>query len=283
MNKVLILREKYPKVGKQIFESFVDGDKTPTKKYLGYMLKMWVNKKGQSYSSNKLITLVQNFDNLLPYIENKDIYSVFYESFPNLINTLVSAEILKEEKTFNKLEHINVIYEDENVLFLLPKTYRGSTKYGYGTKWCTAMTTTDLYFKKYTNGGSLCYLIDKNNGKDKGYNKIAFYLENGQELEGNFSIWNESDLQTKSKVLFDKGWDETLIVQLVFKYRIFSLQLSIYKKTKDEVNKAIKSIENINLDELFINIQKLEKYYNEDHSLERNIINNFIETLKDRL
>ena len=46
MNKVLVLREKYPKnKSKRFFDGFVDADKTPTKKYLAYMLKIMVNQK----------------------------------------------------------------------------------------------------------------------------------------------------------------------------------------------------------------------------------------------
>ncbi len=50
------------------------------------------------------------------------------------------------------------------------------------------------------------YLIDKKGQKERGYNKVAFYLEFGKELEGSFTIWSETDSQINSEILIKKGW-----------------------------------------------------------------------------
>ena len=44
MSKVDELRVKYPRVSEATFTKLVGGDRTPTKKYLEYMLKMWTSK-----------------------------------------------------------------------------------------------------------------------------------------------------------------------------------------------------------------------------------------------
>ena len=84
MSKVAELREKYQKVTNYIFEKLESGDQTKTKKYLEYMLKTWSNKKECNYPSNsymKLVNTVNEFDKLLPYIQNKDIYHPDYYDF----------------------------------------------------------------------------------------------------------------------------------------------------------------------------------------------------------
>lgn len=280
MNKILILKEKYPKVNSSIFNSFVEGDETPTKKYLAYMLKVWTNKKGSSYTSNKLVQTVRKFEELLPYITDKDIYSPNYEKFDYLVNIVTKAEELKEEKTFVKTDHIKVIYEDDDILLVYPKTYKGSTKYGYGTKWCTASVSTDNYYKNYICKGNLGYLIDKKGQKERGYNKVAFYLEFGKELEGSFTIWSETDSQINSENLIKKGWDESTIIKIIMNFRLFSIEQTKYKIISLNVENTIKKIKSIDFENLFSNLKKLENYENESHYNDRVIVENFIEKIK---
>ena len=61
MSKVQELREKYPSVTQLTFDKLANADKTPTKKYLEYLLKMWSNKSetGCLNSTNQLVELVK--------------------------------------------------------------------------------------------------------------------------------------------------------------------------------------------------------------------------------
>jgi predicted nucleotidyltransferase len=45
MSKVDDLRQKYQQIAKSTFNKFEEGDTTPTKKYLEYMLKSWVDRE----------------------------------------------------------------------------------------------------------------------------------------------------------------------------------------------------------------------------------------------
>ena len=58
MSKVEELKAKYPKITAAVFNRFVEGDKTKTKKYLPFMLKTWVNKTSEITNSIHLIQLV---------------------------------------------------------------------------------------------------------------------------------------------------------------------------------------------------------------------------------
>jgi hypothetical protein len=50
----------------------------------------------------------------------------------------------------------------------VPETYAASCKLGQGTKWCTATTENDYYYKQYTRGNKKLYIfINKQNKNEK--------------------------------------------------------------------------------------------------------------------
>ena len=104
MAKVDTLIEKYKgQISARTINALNDGDTTKTKKYLEYMCKMWLEVR----RAHQVIKPVMEFDSLLPYIENKDIYHSDYSDINFLFETLEEAKELKEEKTFNlSLIHI---------------------------------------------------------------------------------------------------------------------------------------------------------------------------------
>ena len=136
MSKVDELRKKYPNVTTVTFNKFVNGDKTNTKKYLPFMLKTWVNRNGYISTSADLVKLVNMFDELLPYIENKDIYSKDYENIKYFVDVINKAVDVKEEKSFVREEHVNILEETDEYILLQPKTHKGSLVYGAKTRWC---------------------------------------------------------------------------------------------------------------------------------------------------
>ena len=118
MSKIEKLKEKYKgSVPTRTFNILAENDTTPTKKYLDYMCNQWISVRNSSTVSKT----VMEFDSLLPYIENKDIYSSDYSAFFDLMVAITNAKEVKEEKTFKKEEHVDVIYEDDSVLLLSPK------------------------------------------------------------------------------------------------------------------------------------------------------------------
>ena len=148
MSKVEELRIKYPKITKVTFDKFVGADYTPTKKYLEFMIKTWVNKPSLTFNLTTplIVNVVKKFDTLLPYIENKDIYHKDYADFYFLTKVINDAETLKDEKTFVREDHVNVLAENDRHILLQPVTHRGSLKYGAGTKWCTASKNSPEVF-----------------------------------------------------------------------------------------------------------------------------------------
>lgn len=78
-----------------------------------------------------------------------------------LSKTVENAIQAKLDSEFNRNEHIRVLYEDANYLFLEPITHIGSQKYGANTRWCTTMRNESGTFKRYVNNGYLAYLIKR--------------------------------------------------------------------------------------------------------------------------
>jgi hypothetical protein len=70
--------------------------------HLDYMLKIWHNRDIQpiTVTTTKIIQLVTLFDELLPFIVNKDIYSKDYSDLSTLKCVVENAELVKDEKSF---------------------------------------------------------------------------------------------------------------------------------------------------------------------------------------
>jgi hypothetical protein len=266
MSKITDLKEKYLTITENTFNRFVSGDKTPTKKYLEFFLKSWVNRKTNHCPTtiDNLISLVNKFDELVPYIEKKDIYDPIYKNLMVLKNEIERVEIIKEEKTFDRDEHCRVLIETDDYLLIRPKTLRGSLKYGSSTKWCVASKNDTGTFKTYTNEGLLLYLIDKSNTKKSLVNKVAFYLRYGKpSFNEKIELYNTYDTKISNESsLVDGGWDIEIIANALQIFRSYHNYMSGFKQSKDYVTKIINSINNINVDRLEVDLRVIGR--NED-------------------
>lgn len=161
MAKIDKIKEKYKDtISTRTFNALNKGDTTDTKKYLDYMCQIW----GEIRNSGHVISYIKEFDELLPYIENKDIYSKKYRDVNYLYSSIERAREIREEKTFKKSDHIETIIDDENVLVLYIKTKRGSNKYGKNTRWCIS-GDYDNRFNSYNKSNYIIFLIHKHSNR----------------------------------------------------------------------------------------------------------------------
>lgn len=283
MSKVDELRLQFPKIRKSTFDKFVDGDRTNTKKYLKFMLKTW-NNPIRSYSignSDDLVKLVNMFDDLLPYIKNKDIYSREYEDIGHFTNVIDIAIEEKNEKTFVREEHVNVIYECDNYILLEPKTHRGSLKYGANTKWCTASIKDESTFLRYNQGGFLAYLISKNKDKSGEFEKVAFYsAKNDDPFAHSMDIYNTVDKRITYYALVDAGWNGSEMFQIISMYKAHFINWRVVFSAKENIRKTLLNISNINFDNLKQSLNVIEKSNNNDYIEDiKNRLNNFVKSI----
>jgi hypothetical protein len=276
MAKVDELRVKYNTITERTFTKFNMADTTPTKKYLEWMCKTWVNKPSYptptSITATKIIDTVQKFEKLNNYLSDKDIYSKENSDFESLIRKLDSAEKIKTEKEFVKEGNIEVLIENDDYVLLRPITHVASLRYGSQTRWCTASKNNASTFHSYVMSGYLLYLINKKSGIGNNYNKIAFYLRfgDGGPLQDQIEIYNQNDTRVNCSTLISNGWDEDEITKIIMHARICGVAYQKWAKSKKQVEDTIKSIKAINLDLFFKNLNIVsnhkavdEKFYND--------------------
>jgi hypothetical protein len=285
MSKVVELRAKFPKVTNATFIKMVEFDFTGTHKYLEYMLKSWISRNGygMNHSIAQLFNEVKRFDGLLPYHVTKDIYSQEFNSYPKLVEMNDKAQIVKDDKTFVREEHANVLYEDDELIMVSPKTHRGSLKYGAGTTWCTASKSNPNTFQNYSKNGCLVYLIDKTESKTKNFQKIAFYNNSGHSLSGEISIYTQNDNETNESRLVEKGWKPEKLAELMLRFRAYHVDRETIKRAKSKVESLIDAMKNINLDELHSNLKYLEKRGESEFKDVDNLVNTFVSTVEKSL
>jgi hypothetical protein len=262
MSKVDDLRNKYKPVSNSSFSKFVEADSTPTKKYLDFMLKTWEDRKtgGPYRTTGSIIDIVNKFHDLTPYIENKDIYSKeYYGNFGKLIEVIEVAEVVREEKNFNKGEHINVLLETSEFLLLQPKTHKGSMKYGANTKWCTTSKNNESIFNRYTRDGFLGYLIDKTETKTGDYKKVALYLEyNSGGINDNVKLYDVKDKYATEDDLIQSGWDIEKLFEIITMFRYHFIKSKENKKSKDFVNVFVNTLNKLDFNKFEFHMNKLD-------------------------
>jgi len=262
MSKVDDLRNKYKSVSNSSFSKFEEADFTPTKKYLDFMLKTWEDRKTEApyRTTGSIIDAVHKFHNLIPYIENKDIYSKeYYGNFGKLTDVIEAAEVVREEKNFNKEEHINVLLETDEFLLLQPKTHKGSIKYGANTKWCTTTKNNESIFKNYTRDGFLGYLIDKTETKTGEYKKVALYMEyNSGGINESVKIYDVKDKYGHETFLVEAGWDIEKLFEIFTMFRYHFIKAKENKRSKDFVNTFVNTLNKLDFNKFEFHIKKLD-------------------------
>lgn len=246
------LVKKYPTVAKNFVERFYEGDPTKTKKYFEYFLKTWTNRHQQvHFTSPKLIEMVHNFDELLPYIDNKDIYHKDYQRVEDLMNALVEAEVKRASKEFVKSEHVQILAETENYILLRPLTHVGSLKYGSNTRWCTASRANPDTFKNYFARGFLAYCLSKKKSNPQGYEKFALFTEDSRNpFGGEVLLYNQQDSAIQDQTFHEKGWNYSHMYEILCQFRLEASKHFVLKRTKQSLNSTLTSVISLNFQEI---------------------------------
>ena len=263
MSKITELKEKFAhNVSTSIFNSFVEADTTETKKYVEFMCILWVNRYATNISrSSRVIKIVQDFNDHIKYLENKDIYSPEYRNFSILTARLEDAITKKQLKEFDRDKHGIILLEDENTLLVRPLTVEGSNKWGAATKWCTTGSNYNNRFQNYFKDGTLIYLIDKKNTKKNNLNKIAFYLKSTNDrgaLFGNYEAYNQLDTLINDNAFFESGWSMDTLFNVMSIIRMYTFNLKRVSAAKTKVSTALAAIKRIDMDEILDSISIIQ-------------------------
>ena len=253
MSKFEKVKEQYPTVTNTTLLKLYNEDWTASKKYFPFMVKIWFNKKTnfETFNSNTLVNTVEKFDELLPYITNKDIYSNSYPTLKSVQKEIEKAEVIREEKTFVREEHVTVIEETKDYIFLTPKTHRGSLKYGANTRWCTASRGDAYTFNRYNKTGFLAYLISKEEKSPSKFTKVAFWTEDVQSpLSCEIMIYDSSDDLNSDSKLVDAGWSVETLFKLFMLFRQYAYTKFRLSKAESNVKRKLSVMQSLNFKQL---------------------------------
>lgn len=117
-------------------------------------------------------------------IANNDIST--YSTLSDLSKAISLAELRLNDKELEK--QIIVLNDDRDWLVIKPLSHESSVKYGYGTKWCTAMKDERDHFFRYIHRGILIYCINTKTG-----DKVAFFHNINSDYDKETSFWNAKD------------------------------------------------------------------------------------------
>ena len=162
-----------------------------------------------------------------------------YEN-PSFITFLMN--VVDERKTEKELEReaksqVTKLYEDDDVLVVMPKSYVSSCYYGANTKWCTTTRGSSGFFEKYSRDGKLYYFINKKTGL-----KRALYIK---EKPKQVEVYNEKDIEVDLDELFSVFPQQTDLIDDLVGVSNFIKTLKLYARGQASERDLLDSDESI--------------------------------------
>lgn len=161
-------------------------------KYLEFMGKV-INPRNFNDDLNIVFNLLTKFSSIGQNLDVKDINK--YKSMSDLKKAITDYDnkIRREVKT---VDDADVVFEDDKMIVVTPKTYKASCQFGAGTKWCT--TSSPSYFDRYNEDAKLFYFIDKTKPTSDPTYKVALL----QKYDGDRTYFNAVDDNFKTGWIF---------------------------------------------------------------------------------
>ena len=153
-------------------------------KYLNFLGKV-VNQKNFNSDLNIVIKLLEKFSTVSQNLNLKDINQ--YDKISVLKKELDDYDnrIRREIKT---VDDADVVYEDNEMTVVSPKTHKSSCYFGSGTKWCTSASDSGHY-DKYNQDGKLFYFVSKTKPTSDPTYKVALL----KKFDGSETYYNAPD------------------------------------------------------------------------------------------
>ena len=139
----------------------------------------------------------------------KDInsYTDLKEGALTILSRIANTAAEKLTKAEIKKLESNVLLNNQDLLILIPKSYKASCYYGAGTRWCTTNKSSDTYYNRYTSNGTLIYVIDKKSTMENPWYRTAFFIDKSNgDAQAFDAPDNPTSIVDASKHLGDK-WE----------------------------------------------------------------------------
>ena len=174
-------RRANPRLSDDMINFLSKSDPSKNNKYL-----VWMAKQVEYNWQDKVIDIVNKFHNNIQRLP-KDKRSINnYKTVKDLESELskISDFSKRQQKKIVKKKGADIVFENDEVVVLIPKTHEASCYYGSNTKWCTASRDNSSNFNNYLGKVTLYYILPKDGGE-----KVAVAVGKGNKKE----IFNSKD------------------------------------------------------------------------------------------
>ena len=277
------MKPHYPNIPDKRFQSIIELDPTYKKgsdnagTYGKWLLGL-ANKNGGRVDDEEYITDVLNkFEENKKFLKNRDIMR--FKTIYDVNDYLNDESNYKEESARQKLRRVqnfvrktdlikdaNKVFDGNDWVVYIPKTYEASCKLGRGTTWCTATTQSDRYYNLYSDDGPLYININKHNPDEK----YQFHFPSEQFMDKNDVEIDVLEFLQNNEELLDFYGSEPYIRM---KIDVIEANTKIEsflsdKTTNEELGKTV-TIDNVDdLNELIDILNDIPEESGEMHSFE---------------
>jgi len=196
-------------ISDEVFNTFLEVDTTPTKKFIEKMCEFSVSGSTQE-------DIIQTFQKAT---QSKVKFDISLIKSLSELQEILSREGLSANR--NRLQitpnekGVEITYEDDRFNVLYITTEQASKKYGKGTKWCISAERNNMWID-YKRDGSVFYFIFDYKTKLKSLSKIAVEVVNHDRTYSYFKIWNTTDNKSGKIVDIDYIYSELGIPESAF-------------------------------------------------------------------
>ncbi len=223
--------EKYKNIDPNIILSNIEGrDPTPNKEYTQWMARMYANGDVKLEDLNRhdwlgLYDLAKK--RRILKLEDRDINKFrTYEQFEEAFAPHYPLDELRPQKEIIGAE-AKKVFEDAQVLVVIPENEAAACKYGAGTRWCTAATRGENYFNHYNSEGPLYIIIPKKPVKPG--EKYQLHFKSEQYMDENDHSILLDNLFTRFPNLVEFFIQQNLVTKVEFKnIETGRIQVSVY-------------------------------------------------------
>ena len=195
----VITPERQAEIIEAILTAIEQKDPTPNKAYTPWLAKVYAKGglKIEDMNRNNLLGLYDiGKKRRMIKPEHSDINR--FKSYNDFENTMITDYDLDAIEGVDKKEEkgkASKVYEDGNVLIVVPHDKAAACRYGKGTRWCTAATRGENYFDYYNNQGKMYILIPKQPAHEG--EKYQLHFPSGQFMDENDDEVNLYELLTE--------------------------------------------------------------------------------------
>ena len=161
-------------------------DPTPNKQYTPWLARMYINGGVKLEDLNRgnilgIYDIGKRRRMLRP--EHNDINAFkSYEDFEGTMRLGYDLDSIDNtEKKVQEKGQASKVFENDDVLVVVPHDEAAACRYGAETHWCTAATKGENYFNHYSRQGKLYIIIPKNPQHDK--EKYQLHFPTGQFMD----------------------------------------------------------------------------------------------------